>query len=598
MKNLIKIKILGLLLLSSALSAQTYEHRGTVVNAGGNISTGNSYISISSIGENMAYSNTSSESYKQINGFGSSILNVNVNISSIEREILTNIYVSANGKEWKNKTGWETNESDLSKWYGIKLDENKRVVEINLVDNNLSGKIPKELLSLAKLKKLYLAKNELVKIPNFSSMSFDTVNISDNRLNFDAIIPVAKMKKINYSNQKPFKLNKHKSIVKTPVGTDILLSSKKSSTLTNSYQWFFRKRALRGATTSQLKIDNIGRAKMGEYKLQVKNRLVPKLTLTSEPVTVLATASIAIKVKNTDGEIVNTDKTAVTILGTIQGRRGYDTIASTRVTEKGVFIFKNVILDNYLISARDDSSKYVPTYYGNTVRWVKSKKLILDKNERIDIILRNKPKKGNGKGKVGGTIDLNFADENGRIYARRRAKRTKCGLRKRRSGGRELEDEWDLFAYGETNDNGEFEYGFIPKGTYQFFVEYPGIPMDESSFVQFEVGEEGTSDSELVLAATVTESGIAVEKVLGLSNASLGINVYPNPTSKYLTFSLGETKTNSINYQLVDLNGKIILEGAVKKDNKLNVQGIEKGVYLLKVFNGVNKKDVFKVVIN
>src|SRR5690606_13351080 len=110
----------------------------------------------------------------------------------------------------------------------------------------------------------------------------------------------------------------------------------------------------------------------------------------------------------------------------------------------------------------------------------------------IEVVMTSKPtpfEPGDGDGILDVLIEEDFGDDGGRTDARRRAARRKCGLKKRTSGGRTNEDEFVLIAYGETDDNGQFQFGFLPEGVYRFFVEYPGVPLDENAEVQFQVGE-------------------------------------------------------------------------------------------------------------
>ncbi|MBO1348618.1 MAG: putative Ig domain-containing protein [Hormoscilla sp. GUM202] len=79
------------------------------------------------------------------------------------------IYNSTNGKNWKNKTGWENwdfnspilpDANEVSGWYGVTVVDS-RVTEIKLGNNNLSGILPSELGSLSNLQILELDDNDL-----------------------------------------------------------------------------------------------------------------------------------------------------------------------------------------------------------------------------------------------------------------------------------------------------------------------------------------------------------------------------------------------------------------------------------------------------
>ena len=70
-------------------------------------------------------------------------------------EALTAFYRAADGDNWDNHTNWCTNQP-LASWYGLKVDADGRVTEINLADNGLKGDATKLLTQLAKMDHLQL----------------------------------------------------------------------------------------------------------------------------------------------------------------------------------------------------------------------------------------------------------------------------------------------------------------------------------------------------------------------------------------------------------------------------------------------------------
>ena len=185
-------------------------------------------------------------------------------------------------------------------------------------------------------------------------------------------------------------------------------------------------------------------------------------------------------------------------------------------------------------------------------------------------------------------------DENARIETRRRAKRRKCGLRRRRTGGRQ--DEFELFAYGETDDNGEFQFGFLPEGVYRFFVEYPGIPLDPDAEVQFEVGEQGLSDTEFSLSAFTTENGVevAIERVLGvIFEYFKDLKVYPNPAVERVKIIYRHLKAKNVAARMVDLSGTELWSKDIRSGydgyEEIDVSDYEEGIYLLYIYDKDNR---------
>lgn len=55
-----------------------------------------------------------------------------------DRDALGALYEATGGSNWKQNDNWNT-DADLSKWYGINVNDQGRVVEVYLARNNLQG---------------------------------------------------------------------------------------------------------------------------------------------------------------------------------------------------------------------------------------------------------------------------------------------------------------------------------------------------------------------------------------------------------------------------------------------------------------------------
>ena len=58
--------------------------------------------------------------------------------SSDDRSVLMEFFRVTNGPSWRRKHGWGTSEN-ISTWYGVKVDDEGRVVKLDLSLNNLKG---------------------------------------------------------------------------------------------------------------------------------------------------------------------------------------------------------------------------------------------------------------------------------------------------------------------------------------------------------------------------------------------------------------------------------------------------------------------------
>ena len=94
--------------------------------------------------------------------------------------------------------------------------------------------------------------------------------------------------------------------------------------------------------------------------------------------------------------------------------------------------------------------------------------------------------------------------------------------------------------------------------------------------------------------SSLTDSLNHILQTLGVDQLAIeeGINVYPNPTSDYISLNL-EHHVTVLSVQLTDISGKVIRSyGAA---SKLDVQGIARGLYYLRV--GTARGNVTKKIV-
>lgn len=493
------------------------------------------------------------------------------------------IYISLGGDDWTNNTNWLTIGQNIEDWFGITLNaQGNEVIALTLPANNLIGTIPVDIDQLTALETIDLSGNniEAVETDLTSLNNATAIDLSGNRLDFGDLEPIASVSSLIYANQQNT-LFLDQMDQNLRVGSDLLLSVTTPGSA-NSYQWSLNGTDISGATAASYNLVNMDQSQQGIYEVEVSNDDVPDLTFLVGPVSIQATASLTVSaVQNANVISENINAYLFTLDAEVADTLEFEMDPNLNV-DPNSYIFPDVPLGRYLLalesvepflSANGDEipGAFIPTYLGDQFLSRDADTLFLADNEMLSIEMQTIPEVATGPGVITGTIEEDFPEETERVDARRRAKKRKCGLRRRRTGGRtdQSSDDFDLIAYGETNDNGEFEYGFLPSGFYQFFVEYPGIPLDESAFVEFEVGQEGISDTEFVLAVFVSPDGVSIELVLGITtDYFVDLSIYPNPTTDLLIVSYTEIKMEKVEMEIRDLKGAVLFSKEL--DNRKN----------------------------
>ena len=77
-----------------------------------------------------------------------------------DREALVRLYEATDGPNWTDNRNW-LSDAPLREWYGVDTDSDGRVTLLYLIDNNLNGVVPINLLSMGRLASLLLEGNPL-----------------------------------------------------------------------------------------------------------------------------------------------------------------------------------------------------------------------------------------------------------------------------------------------------------------------------------------------------------------------------------------------------------------------------------------------------
>ena len=513
-------------------------------------------------------------------------------VSSLERDstALANMYAQMNGANWTGEAANWPNESSIHEWFGVTI-ENERVTELELPETGLTGALGRDILDVAGLVLVDLKDNRISALPDFSALkNLTSLDVTGNHLEFDDLEKNMDVSGIIYTSQRPIGGSAQETI---PQGEDYEVIISVGGTA-NSYQWTLTNHLGANPTadvTGTLVVSGITYETMGEYYLEVTSSLVPDLTLTSGVYQILASADLTFKALDLNGDPF-VEGVGYALRVNAPGIP-YDTFGIVNGAEAG-FVFDDLLLGDYLISVEpEDLEEFLPTYYPGTDLWVEAEvfKLRNDSTEELNMgqIPPELPPLPDG-GVVTGDVGTTLGDEEGgRVEARRKVKRAGCSIRRFvRSGRIDQDGTYVLIAYVQSDDEGRFTFTDLESGLYRFNVEYPGIPMDPNSFVEFEIGADGVERNTFVLAVTITESGIVVERtnVLGFRRKYFkDLEIYPNPVEDVLTINYRKLVSPNVVARLVDMNGnlleELILKNGLEHQFQLQMNQLPAGVYLL-----------------
>lgn len=507
--------------------------------------------------------------------------------------VLVSMFDNMNGDMWNDATNWKG--GDLDTWFGVTVTSD-RVTAIQLPDNNVQGTIPATVNQLDALETLDLSVNEIDAIgTNFSGLtSIQTLNLSDNNLDFDDLAGVAGVTGLVYDAQTPADIEVDELLaVGSPITFDFVIPG-----VNNEYQWYRDSTLLVDSVRNDIIIDQLRRDNMGEYYCLVENADVPGLTISSARKNVLASAIVNGKLL-----IDNSGTTAsggqVTLLE-VTNTDGYDTTAVFDIAANGEYTFNDVVLSDYLLVGFPDTIQHVgslPTYYDQTVFWAEADTIFLEDNFNTDIIAISQVNPGGGIGSFSGTLDEEV-DEGGREMGKRRLGGAGVTARRGRRSGR-FSGTGELAYYVFTDKDGNFLVSGMEPGEYNIEILYPGYPMDEDSFLDMTIGE-GNNDKDVLVEAVVDKGVITVNQIIltGVDEFSqANVRAYPNPT-RDAVFIEWEKDTNEVEVKVFDLIGnEVLVKHLTKQQNQLNTADLPKGQYILLIQTDKEVISKYKMMI-
>jgi hypothetical protein len=93
-------------------------------------------------------------------------------------------------------------------------------------------------------------------------------------------------------------------------------------------------------------------------------------------------------------------------------------------------------------------------------------------------------------------------------------------------------------------------------------------------------------------------------QIFPVGNMETAINIsltaFPNPTTENLTLQISDFENEKLTYQLIDMQGKLIINGQVSaRQTQINTSYLASATYFIHVVNQANKKvKTFKIIKN
>jgi Leucine-rich repeat (LRR) protein len=523
-------------------------------------------------------------------------------VASLERDtrVLQALFDALGGATWTGvAANWRTNPIGQPE---VTLNAlGTRVVGINLSGKGLSGEMPRQLRTMTDLTSLDLSNNSLSSVPSLTNIvGLTNLNVSNNRLQFQSIQNNLAIQTYSFSPQATISANTR---VRQPQGTKATLSAVvRGSNLT--YQWYFKDNTIIGATAANLDIEPLEYENIGFYHCRVVNidatLRSPGFFLRTGDFLVEATANIEGAVANLAGNSVDGGKATLYRIAPIG--TPFPPIDTSLVVGSR-YVFENIVLNDFIIRVVSSDAAYLATYATSDVTWDVADTIKLRRDAIKNTVLQVEPDplvEDPDAGVAVGRLELEeddfpefFTNTTGRTNGRRGSGNVGVAFSRLRATNRTEDDRiFEFIAYILTDENGDFEVGNLPIGTYKINFDFPGIPTDPTSFVEFDLGGGGTVDkNKIQLYGDITRTGIIVSKVeeTGIKRSIISeMKAYPVPFDQILNLEFNMMKATSGDYdiQLMTVDGKLvsssnqyISEGRNKI--QMNVPTVGAGVYLI-----------------
>ncbi|MEP4532294.1 MAG: LamG-like jellyroll fold domain-containing protein [Cyclobacteriaceae bacterium] len=533
---------------------------------------------------------------------------------------LITMFDEMGGENWDIANNWR--ETPIAQWEEVELsEEENRVIEINLDGKGLVGQMPEIMNQLDQLQSFILPNNEVTYIPNFSEVSsIQTLDVKQNRLDFTSIVANISVTGFDFKDQRRFG-----ELIERE-----LLDAGSSRTLTApylgsgvTYQWQFGPLIPGKSFNDNVEvidgsgqvytIQNISAVNQGTYRFIATHPSVEDFAIEGRNQNIFAKTDIAGTIRS-DGSPISGGEVVI-YRQTPEGPFAKED--STTVGTNGDYALTDVVLGNFIVQVKPDreaNPTSIQTYYISAESYDEADTLFLDsrmENIDIDLLFYTPAPTPETGATVAGTLESDFEEDTVdqgdlRVNGRRRVKKAGCAMRRFKAQGRPDQDEaeTEIAYYLETDDEGYFSFEGVEPGRYLINIEFPGVPMNPESEVEFFIDPD-KENQVFSVEALITESGIEIEQTEVLFTWKPYVKdviMYPNPTDGILGMDYTVYRDiNDLQIKVTNIEGRTLMtQEAIhirgRHHTIVNVTDLPSGIYFITLTDRAGTfSDQFKV---
>jgi PKD repeat protein len=249
------------------------------------------------------------------------------------------------------------------------------------------------------------------------------------------------------------------------------------------------------------------------------------------------------------------------------------------VDSNGVFYFTLVPDGNYLIQAVPyESSGYLPTYYGDVIRWQQAFPVLTSvPGNPFNINLMPFAPVAPGPGTLTGQINY---DNAGRSVV----DKIQMIL---------MDENGTVINFTSVNSIGAFDFQALDYGTYLLRAELAGIASDN---LKFEITAEM-----LYVDIVLSFNGFSVLDVDESGEFKAGLSVYPNPVHDRFNISIHLSGPAIIDFEIYSMTARMIYKSqayGLKGSNSILIHfdDYPAGLYMLRISSGEGIIGIKKIV--